>query len=91
MDKTSKTKEEKKPGFKRLESHRKRLILNASAVPPFNSKAATPTEFYNAFLSKKSQFKAKDMRILPQALAYSSALKLIRLILSNLKKRETLH
>lgn len=51
MDKTSKTKEEKKPGFKRLESHRKRLILNASAVPPFNSKAATPTEFYNAGFS----------------------------------------
>jgi len=61
MDKSSKMKEEKEPGFKRLESHRKQLILNASAVPPFSSAAKAPTEFYQAFLSKKSQFKAKDM------------------------------
>jgi hypothetical protein len=61
MDKSSKMKEEKEPGFKRLESQRKQLILNASAVPPFSSAAKAPTEFYQAFLSKKSQFKAKDM------------------------------
>jgi hypothetical protein len=61
MDKTSKSKEEKEPGFTRLESHRKQLILNASAVPPFLNAATTPTEFYKTFLAKKSQFKAKDM------------------------------
>jgi hypothetical protein len=61
MDKFSKTKEEKEPGFKHLESHRKKLILNASVVPPFLTKAPSPTKFYLAFLSKKSQFKAKDM------------------------------
>jgi len=63
MDKSSKTKEEKEPGFKRLESHRKQLILNASAVPPFTRAATSPTEFYTAFLAKKSQFKAKDMLV----------------------------
>jgi len=61
MDKSSKNKEDKEPGFKRLESHRKNLILNASAVPPFTKAASSPTEFYTAFLAKKSQFKAKDM------------------------------
>jgi hypothetical protein len=61
MDKSSKNKEDKEPGFKRLESHRKNLILNASAIPPFTKAASSPTEFYTAFLAKKSQFKAKDM------------------------------
>jgi hypothetical protein len=61
MDKTSKIKEDKEPGFKRLESHRKELILNASAVSPFTEGASNPTEFYSSFLSKRSQFKAKDM------------------------------
>ena len=61
MDKTSKIKEDKEPGFKRLESHRKKLILNASAVSPFTEGASNPTEFYSSFLSKRSQFKAKDM------------------------------
>jgi hypothetical protein len=46
-------KEEKEPGFSCLESHRKNLILNASAVPPFDAPAAKQTEFYNSFLSKK--------------------------------------
>jgi hypothetical protein len=54
-------KEEKEPGFNRLESYRKNLILNASATPPFDIQASKPTEFYNSFLSKKSQFKAKEM------------------------------
>jgi hypothetical protein len=63
MDKTSKSKEEKKPGFKRLETHRKNLILNASAIPPFSKAATNPTEFFTAFLAKKSQFKAKDMLV----------------------------
>jgi hypothetical protein len=61
IDKSSKNKEYKEPGFKRLETHRKTLILNASAVPPFNKAAEHPTEFFSNFLAKKSQFKAKDM------------------------------
>jgi hypothetical protein len=61
MDKMSKTKEKKEPGFKQLESYRKQLILNASAVPPFSTAATAPTEFYKTFLAKKSQLKAKDM------------------------------
>jgi len=59
--KSAQDKEEKEPGFARLEPHRKSLILNASATPPFDDKAPHPTEFYSTFLSKKSQFKAKDM------------------------------
>jgi len=39
------------------------LILNASSIPPFTTEASHPTEFYTAFLSKKSQFKAKDILI----------------------------
>ncbi len=46
-----------------MESHQKNLILNASAIPPFDSKAAQPTEFYIAFLAKKSLFKAKDFLV----------------------------
>jgi hypothetical protein len=61
MDKSSRSKEEKEPGFNRLKAHRKNLILNASAIPPFTKAADNPTEFYTSFLSKKSQFKAKDM------------------------------
>jgi len=61
IDKSSKNKEDKEPGFKRLETHRKTLILNASAVPPFNKAAEHPKEFLTNFLAKKSQFKAKDM------------------------------
>jgi hypothetical protein len=61
MDKSSKSKEEKEPGFRRLEAHRKTLILNASAAPPFTEAAEEPTDFFATFLSKKSQFKAKDM------------------------------
>ena len=61
MDKSSKSKEEKEPGFKRLEAHWKTLILNASAIPPYTIAAQEPTEFYATFLAKKSQFKAKDM------------------------------
>jgi hypothetical protein len=63
MDKNYKDKAEKEPGFNRLEEHRKNLILNASATPPFDEKASQPTEFFTAFLSKKSQFKAKDMLV----------------------------
>jgi hypothetical protein len=59
--KQSKEKDECEPGFNRLELHRKKLILNASATPPFDTQASHPTEFYNSFLSKKSQFKAKEM------------------------------
>ncbi len=63
MDKNYKEKSEKEPGFARLEEHRKNLILNASALPPYKNKAATATEFYSTFLAKKSQFKAKDMLV----------------------------
>jgi len=54
-------KEEKEPGYSKLEPYHKNLILNASATPPFDVKANKPTKFYTTFLSKKSQFKAKDM------------------------------
>jgi hypothetical protein len=37
------------------------MILNASAIPPFDDPAPSPTEFYSSFLKKKSQLKAKDM------------------------------
>ncbi len=47
MDKNAKNKEEKDPGFMRLELHCKKLILNASALPPFDSEASSPTEFTN--------------------------------------------
>jgi hypothetical protein len=63
MVKNYKSKEEKEPGFKRLETNRKNLILNASATPPFTKAATNPTEFFTAFLAKKSQFKAKDMLV----------------------------
>jgi len=61
MDKSSKSKEDKEPGFKYLEAHCKKMILNALAVPPFTTAAESPTEFYATFLAKKCQFKAKDM------------------------------
>jgi hypothetical protein len=63
MDKNAKNKEDEDPGFCRLESNRKKLILYASAVPPFDSEASNPTECYTSFLSNKSQFKAKDMLV----------------------------
>ncbi len=63
MDKKYKEKSDKEPGFACLEEHRKNLILNASALPPYKKKASSATEFYIAFLAKKSQFKAKDMLV----------------------------
>jgi hypothetical protein len=60
ISRTNKEKEEKEPGFKRLEYHKKNLILNASALPSFDQAADEPTEFYKNFLQKKTQFKAKD-------------------------------
>jgi hypothetical protein len=54
-------KDKREPRFNRLELHRKNLILNASASPLFDSQATQPTDFFNAFLSKKTQFKAKEM------------------------------
>jgi hypothetical protein len=63
MDKNYKEKSDKEPGFARLEDHRKNLILNASAIPPYRRKASSATEFYSTFLAKKSQFKAKDMLV----------------------------
>jgi len=60
MSRSIKEKEEKEPGFNRLESHKKQLILNASAVSPYDSMASEPTEFFKTFLQKKTQFKAKE-------------------------------
>jgi hypothetical protein len=53
--------EEKEPSFKKLEPHKKQLILNVSAIPPYDSSSLEPTKFYSQFLAKKSQFKAKEM------------------------------
>jgi hypothetical protein len=63
MDKNYKDKSEKEPGFNSLGEHRKNLILNELAIPLFDEKASQPTEFFTSFLSKKSQFKAKDMLV----------------------------
>jgi len=60
---SNREKEEKEPGFKRLEIHKKNLILNASASPPFDQQADEPTEFYKLFLQKKTQFKAKEFLV----------------------------
>jgi hypothetical protein len=54
-------KDKKEPGFHRLELQKKNLILDASALHPFDTQASKPTDFYSIFLSKKSQFKAKEM------------------------------
>jgi hypothetical protein len=42
MDKNYKEKSDKEPGFRRLEEHRKNLILNASAVPPYDNRLLNP-------------------------------------------------
>jgi hypothetical protein len=54
-------KTEKELGFSRMEQHKRNLILHASSEPPFDDPALNPTEFLFQFLSKKSQFKAKEM------------------------------
>ncbi len=59
--KITQEKEAKEPGFHRLEPHQKNLVLNASAVPPYDALAPSPNDFYNSFLRKKSQCKAKEM------------------------------
>jgi hypothetical protein len=56
----NKVQEEKEPGFARLEHYQKNLILNASAIPPYENPATTLTEFYLSLMAKKSQFKAKE-------------------------------
>jgi len=58
-----KEKEDKEPGFNRLEQHKKQLILNASVVSPYDTKAAEPSDFFKSFLQKKTQFKAKEFLI----------------------------
>jgi hypothetical protein len=63
ISKSNREKEEKEPGFKRLEIHKKNLILNASASPPFDQQADEPTEFYKLFLQKKTQFKDKEFLV----------------------------
>lgn len=52
MDKNYKDKSKKEPSFSRLEEHRKNLILNASAISPYDTPATQPTEFFSAFLVK---------------------------------------
>jgi hypothetical protein len=59
MDKFHREKSDKEPGFSRLEEYRKNLILNASAIPPFTTAAATPTEFYTSFLAKRANLKPR--------------------------------
>ncbi len=54
---------EKEPGFKRLELHKKNLILNTSAKPPYDTQAKEPSEFFKNFLQKKTQFKAKEFLV----------------------------
>jgi hypothetical protein len=61
MTRSSQDRDDKEPGFARLEQHKKTMILNASAIPPFDTAATTPTDFYASLLSKKSQLKAKDI------------------------------
>jgi hypothetical protein len=34
-------------------------MLNASAIPPFEVEASSPTEFYLSFLAKKANSKPK--------------------------------
>jgi hypothetical protein len=63
ITKSSKAKEEKETGFNWLEVHKKQLILNASATPPFEKQALEPVEFFKAFLQRKTQFKAKELLI----------------------------
>jgi len=41
----------------------KKKILNGSAIPPCDTAAQSPTNFYQSFLAKKTQFKAKDMLV----------------------------
>ncbi len=53
--------DEKEPGCTRLESYWKNLLLNASALPPFDSPANAQSEFYSLFLSKNSHFKTKEV------------------------------
>jgi hypothetical protein len=60
ITKSSKEKEEKEPGFNRLEVHKKQL---ASTTPPFEKQASEPVEFLKAFLQRKTQFKAKELLI----------------------------
>jgi hypothetical protein len=59
--KIQKDSDEKEPGFAKLEEHIQTMILNASAIPPFESCATEPTEFYLKFFKNESQFKAKDL------------------------------
>jgi len=46
MDKNTKEKLDKEPGFSRLEEHCKNLILNASSLSPYDTPATQPTEFF---------------------------------------------
>jgi hypothetical protein len=60
---SNKKKEEKEPGFNRIKPHKKNLILNASALPLYDSKIDEPTKVYKSFLQKKTQFKAKELLV----------------------------
>ena len=63
ITRSNKEKQDKEPGFKRLELHKKNLILNASAEPPYDTQAKEPSEFFKNFLQKKTQFKAKEFLV----------------------------
>jgi hypothetical protein len=59
MDKNYKDKSEKEPGFNRLEEHRKNLILNVSAIPPFDVKRLNQPIFLPLFCPRKVNLKLK--------------------------------
>jgi hypothetical protein len=59
LSKSATEREEKEPGFNKLEPHKRNLILNASAVPPFDSPASDPTENYSTFFEKENSIQIK--------------------------------
>lgn len=52
---------ERKDEQKELPTHRKQMILNASAPPLFLEPSESPTLFYESILEEKSTFKAKQL------------------------------
>jgi hypothetical protein len=57
--KNSQEKADKEPGFHRLETHRKNLILNASACPPMTAQHKAQMNFINHFWQKRVNSRQK--------------------------------
>lgn len=53
IGRNSKNKEDKDPRFQRLEFHRKKVVLNASATPPFDSEALSPKQNFTYLSSQR--------------------------------------